>query len=301
MLVAVIIPAISILQGSFDAFAQTHHNVTMENQNYVGVNNQKIWLQYPDERCIVKNCTFSNSSSNQLGGALYIQISNRATGQMVNCTFTNCTSTANGGALWLDIGTGTVFTMEGLIKFKNCSGNVGGAFWTSVGSENSKLVINQMQFEDCSSSSTGGGTYILSKLESHINIEQITFKNCSTLSRGGGAHIVSEQKGNIQINKITAEDCSSSKGNGGGIFAAIRFDESSHIKMTEITVLKCKAKSDTSNDVPPTGYGGGIFLAGYGTYDTLSKVLDFKKMKFNGNTADKAGQTMYVALTKVAE
>ncbi|KAA6367584.1 MAG: hypothetical protein EZS28_036889, partial [Streblomastix strix] len=51
----------------------------------------------------------------------------------------------------------------------------------------------------------------------------------------------------------------------------------------------------------PTGYGGGIFITGNGDYNAVSKVLDFKKMKFNGNTAEKAGQTMYVAITKVAE
>ncbi|KAA6400765.1 MAG: hypothetical protein EZS28_003705, partial [Streblomastix strix] len=291
------------LQGSFDVYAagELTGTVQLENKNYNGVSNQRIWLQFTNERCTVKNCTFSNCQSSQNGGALYIQISNRAPGYMANCTFTNCSSSNNGGAFWLYIGTGTVFTMEGLIKFKNCSGLVGGALWSSINSGSSQLIINQMQFEDCYSSSFGGGMHLLSKLQAPVNIEQLTFKNCKSSTRGGGIHIISEMQGNIQINKITAEDCVCTKGNGGGIFVSIEFNTYSQLKMNEITVLRCKAQSDTSNYFQPTGYGGGIFLAGYGDYNPLTRVLDFRNMKIYGNTADKAGQSLYVAMTKVAE
>ncbi|KAA6388088.1 MAG: hypothetical protein EZS28_016385 [Streblomastix strix] len=71
--------------------------------------------------------------------------------------------------------------------------------------------------------------------------------------------------------------------------------------MINISAIRCKAQSDTSNDIPPTGYGRGIFLTGYGDYNLLTRLLDFRNMKFDGNTADKAGQTMYVAMTKVVE
>ncbi|KAA6382401.1 MAG: hypothetical protein EZS28_022073 [Streblomastix strix] len=38
--------------------------------------------------------------------------------------------------------------------------------------------------------------------------------------------------------------------------------------------------SNTSKDLPLTGYGGGIFLAGNGEYDPSStKRLDLKRMK----------------------
>ncbi|KAA6394240.1 MAG: hypothetical protein EZS28_010231 [Streblomastix strix] len=64
---------------------------------------------------------------------------------------------------------------------------------------------------------------------------------------------------------------------------------------------KCKAQSDTSNDIPPTGYGGGIFLTGNGDYDSLSMMLDFRKMKIYRNAADNGGQSLYVAMIKLAE
>ncbi|KAA6372123.1 MAG: hypothetical protein EZS28_032351, partial [Streblomastix strix] len=274
----------------------------MENQNYNGVSNQHISISYPNQRCTVKNCTFSNCYATGNGGALNVMMSNQAPGYMSNCNFTNCTSTANGGGIWLAVGTATVFTMEGLLKFKDCRGGTGGAFYASIGSENSKLIINQMQIQDCSSSNIGGGMYLQSKLQAIVNIEQLTFKNCSSQSSGGGgAYIISESKGYITINQTTAEDCVCSKGNGGGIFVSIDFGASSQFKMINISVLRCKAQSDASNDIPPTGYGGGIFLTGYGDYNSLSKMLDFRKMKFNGNTANKSGQTMYVAISKVVE
>ncbi|KAA6393687.1 MAG: hypothetical protein EZS28_010789 [Streblomastix strix] len=60
------------------------------------------------------------------------------------------------------------------------------------------------------------------------------------------------------------------------------------------------SQSDTSS-TSPTGYGGGMFLTGNGDYDSLSKMLDFRKMKIYGNIADKAGQSLYVAITKIVE
>ncbi|KAA6398361.1 MAG: hypothetical protein EZS28_006113 [Streblomastix strix] len=284
--------------GSFNVSAAT---ASMENQIYDGISNRQFILQYPNENYIIRECTFTNCFATGNGGALSIKVSNGASINIIDCTFTNCTSVANGGAIKLDISAGSTSTFEGLIQFINCSGLVGGAFWASIGSENSKLIINQMQIQDCSSSNIGGGMYLQSKLQAIVNIEQLTFKNCSSLSSGGGAYIITESQGYITINKITAEDCTCQKGNGGGIYVNIDFGASSQFKMINISLLRCKAQSDTSNDIPPTGYGGGIFLSGQGNYDSLTKVLDFRKMKFNGNTADKAGQTMYVAISKVVE
>ncbi|KAA6382435.1 MAG: hypothetical protein EZS28_022038 [Streblomastix strix] len=208
---------------------------------------------------------------------------------------------ANGGAIQLDISAGSISTFEGLIKFKNCSGQDGGAFHILVTYITSKLIINEMQFEDCYCSGLGGGLYLLSQLQSHVYIEQLTFNNCSSLFSGGGTHIISEKKGYIQINQITAEDCKCIKGNGGGIFVSIDFGASSEFKMVNISLFRCRAQTDTTKDVPPTGLGGGIFLAGQNSYDSLSKMLDFRKMKIYGNTADKAGQSLYVVMTKVID
>ncbi|KAA6385930.1 MAG: hypothetical protein EZS28_018543 [Streblomastix strix] len=272
----------------------------MENQNYDGISNRQINVLYPTEIYIINNCTFSNCYATGNGGALNIQVSDSASTNIVNCTFTNCTSEANGGAIRLYISSGSTSTFEGLIKFKNCTGNIGGALHVLITYQTSKLIINEMQFEDCYSSSTGGGMYLLSQLHAHVYIEQLTFSNCSSLSNGGGTHIISDTKGFIQINKITAENCKCIKGNGGGIYVSVDFGTFSEFKMINISFIRCKAQSDTSS-TSPTGYGGGIFLTGYGDYDPLSRMLDFRKMKIYGNTADNGGQSLYVAMTKVAE
>ncbi|KAA6384424.1 MAG: hypothetical protein EZS28_020049, partial [Streblomastix strix] len=272
----------------------------MENQIYDGISNRQINIHYPYDIYIINNCTFSNCYTTQNGGALSVQVSNGSSTNIANCTFTNCTSEANGGAIRLDISAGSISTFEGLIKFKNCTGNVGGALCTAISGINSQLTINQIQFEDCQSSNKGGGLYLLSQLQAHVNIEQLSFNNCSSLSSGGGTHIISDTKGYIQINQITAENCKCIKGNGGGIYISIDFGNFSEFKMVNISVLRCKALADTTS-TSPTGYGGGIFLTGNGDYDSLSKMLDFRKMKIYNNTADNSGQSLYVAITKVVE
>ncbi|KAA6400992.1 MAG: hypothetical protein EZS28_003485 [Streblomastix strix] len=273
----------------------------MENQIYDGINNRHINVIYPNEIYIINNCTFSNCFAAGNGGALNIQVSNGASLNIINCIFTNCTSEANGGAISLDISAGSISSFEGLIKFKNCAGNTGGAMCTVISGVNSQLIINQMQFEDCYSSSFGGGLYLLSKLQAQCYIEQLTFSNCSSISSGGGTHFISETKGNIQINQITTENCKCIKGNGGGIYVSVDFGTSSEFKMVNISVFNCQAQSNTPIVTPPTGYGGGIFLTGTGTYNTLSKMLDFKKMKILGNIADKGGQSLYIAMTKIVD
>ncbi|KAA6373629.1 MAG: hypothetical protein EZS28_030844 [Streblomastix strix] len=287
-----------IIKGSFIVSAATN---TMENQTYDGINNRQINIFSPYDKYIINNCTFSNCYSINNGGALSIYVSNGSSTNIANCTFTNCTSEANGGAIRLDISSGSISTFEGLIKFKNCSGQDGGALHVLITYQTSKLIINEMQFEDCYCAGLGGGLFLLSQLQSHVYIEQLTFNNCSSLSSGGGTHIICESKCYIQINQITAEDCKCIKGNGGGIFVSIDFGASSEFKMANISLFRCRAQTDTTKDVPPTGYGGGIFLAGYNNYDSLSKMLDFRKMKIYGNTADKAGQSLYVVMTKVVD
>ncbi|KAA6379683.1 MAG: hypothetical protein EZS28_024790 [Streblomastix strix] len=287
-----------IIKGSFIVSAATN---TMENQTYDGISNCQINIHYPYDKYIINNCTFSNCYSINNGGALSIYVSNGSSTNIANCTFTNCTSEANGGGIRLDISAGSISTFEGLIKFKNCSGQDGGALHVLITYYTSKLIINEMQFENCQSSNTGGGLYLLSQLQAHVYIEQLSFSNCSSQSSGGGTHIICESKCYIQINQITAEDCKCIKGNGGGIFVSIDFGAYSEFKMINISLFRCRVQTDTTKDVPPTGYGGGIFLAGQNSYDSLSKMLDFRKMKIYGNTADKAGQSLYVVMTKVVD
>ncbi|KAA6353287.1 MAG: hypothetical protein EZS28_051186, partial [Streblomastix strix] len=72
-------------------------------------------------------------------------------------------------------------------------------------------------------------------------------------------------------------------------------------KINNATIRECEAKTDISKDVPPTGYGGGIFLTGSGDYDPQTKKLDLKGMKIYGNIANISGQSLYVVMSKLAE
>ncbi|KAA6374191.1 MAG: hypothetical protein EZS28_030282 [Streblomastix strix] len=63
----------------------------------------------------------------------------------------------------------------------------------------------------------------------------------------------------------------------------------------------CSANEDETHDVPPTGYGGGIFLTGSGDYDVSSRGLNLNGLKMYENTASRRGQSIYIAMAKVVE
>ncbi|KAA6362602.1 MAG: hypothetical protein EZS28_041871, partial [Streblomastix strix] len=62
----------------------------------------------------------------------------------------------------------------------------------------------------------------------------------------------------------------------------------------------CEAKADTIQ-TSPTGYGGGIFLTGSGYYDPSTQRLDLKGMNIYNNSAEIAGQSLYVEMINVKE
>ncbi|KAA6386853.1 MAG: hypothetical protein EZS28_017622, partial [Streblomastix strix] len=65
-------------------------------------------------------------------------------------------------------------------------------------------------------------------------------------------------------------------------------------------IQECNAKENTSSS-SPTGYGGGIFLTGSGDYDSSTNRLDLRGMAIFENIAEIAGQSLYVAMTQLAE
>ncbi|KAA6380918.1 MAG: hypothetical protein EZS28_023555, partial [Streblomastix strix] len=138
------------------------------------------------------------------------------------------------------------------------------------------------------------------------SIKGCQFNNISSIgdSSGlGGSAIYMESKHGSQL--IIEESCQFykciiDKGNGGAIYIDIDFSSEFLFKINDTLIQECIAKENTSSS-SPTGYGGGIFLTGNGDYDPSSKRLDLKGMKIYGNFAEIAGQSLYVAMTKIAE
>ncbi|KAA6310221.1 MAG: hypothetical protein EZS28_056350, partial [Streblomastix strix] len=95
--------------------------------------------------------------------------------------------------------------------------------------------------------------------------------------------------------------CIIDKGNGGAIYMATDCSSQFEFKINDGLIQECKAKSDTSKDVPATGYGGGIYIIGSKDYDVSTSGIDFRGLKIYKNTADKAGQSIYIVMRNLAE
>ncbi|KAA6355243.1 MAG: hypothetical protein EZS28_049230, partial [Streblomastix strix] len=72
-------------------------------------------------------------------------------------------------------------------------------------------------------------------------------------------------------------------------------------KIKDATFRNSQAKKHNSRDIPPTGYGGGIFLTGTGDYDVDSDQIDLSGMKSDSNSADSGGQSTYIVMPQLEE
>ncbi|KAA6379952.1 MAG: hypothetical protein EZS28_024522 [Streblomastix strix] len=250
-------------------------------------------------------------------------------------TFTKCESEYNGGAFSVSIDSGGIFELIGLCYFYECkstqSGSLGGGvIYALVTGQNSKFIIEDGAiFEDCSSFQQGGCLYLHTQLEGYIDINDVSITKCSA-NEGGAIYSYSESNGQLVLNKIRIENCESksggglfadirnggsvildeqceiincsgSEGNGGGIYANINFTSQQCIfKINDAIIQYCKANLNSQSTLR-TGYGGGLFICGDGNYDASTNYLDFHGLKIFNNSADSKGQSMYIAIPKVAE
>ncbi|KAA6364675.1 MAG: hypothetical protein EZS28_039798, partial [Streblomastix strix] len=164
-------------------------------------------------------------------------------------------------------------------------------------------------FQNIEISSKGGNAIRILNSGSYpitSSIKGCQFNNISSIgdSNGlGGSAIYMESKHGSQLiieKSCQFYKCIIDKGNGGAIYIDIDFTSEFLFKINDTLIQECIAKENTSSS-SPTGYGGGIFLTGSGDYDPSSKRLDLKGMRIFGNIAEIAGQSLYVAMTKVAE
>ncbi|KAA6336003.1 MAG: hypothetical protein EZS28_052914, partial [Streblomastix strix] len=148
---------------------------------------------------------------------------------------------------------------------------------------------------------SGGGLYNYIVSNQTLELSNVTFDNCSAVN-GGAIYSNINAGGKLIIeNSCKLSQCKATLGNGGGIFVYINFASQFEFEIIDTIIEYCEAKSDTSYDIPPTGYGGGIFLFGPGDYDPSSQRLDLKGMKIYNNSASSGGQSLYVVMTKVEE
>jgi hypothetical protein len=69
----------------------------------------------------------------------------------------------------------------------------------------------------------------------------------------------------------------------------IDYTTQSTFEIKDAVIHDCKAIADSANLLPPSGFGGGIFLVTQGNYNPNLNVLDLSGMKFNHNTASNGG------------
>ncbi|KAA6386436.1 MAG: hypothetical protein EZS28_018036, partial [Streblomastix strix] len=238
------------------------------------------------------------------GGGVYFQNAPQIQLIMPNkVIFQNCTGTYGGGMYMYLSDISINIQITGELSFDNCSSSYqgGGLYLSTSGSQLS--FVNKIQFKDCSAQQSGGGIYLLcSGAESNIQINgDLVFDNCKVEIAGGGLYMNIISGGSIILdNKCDFLKCKS--GNGGAMYLRIDFVQQSSFQIKDILIQECKALINTESAIySQSGFGGGIFIAGTGDYDVASKMLDFSKMKMYGNTADKAGQSLYVVMPNVIQ
>ncbi|KAA6358177.1 MAG: hypothetical protein EZS28_046296, partial [Streblomastix strix] len=174
---------------------------------------------------------------------------------------------------------------------------------------NSEFIAQSCIFENINISSKGGNAIrIVDSVSNPIvaTINACEFNNISSIGdssgRGGSAIFMKSKYGSKLIidesSKFTK--CIVDKGNGGAIYIETDFDSEFEFNIINATISKCEAKADTTKDIPPTGYGGGIMLVGTGDYIASSERLDLHGMKIYDNNATKKGQSLYVVMPKLA-
>ncbi|KAA6367915.1 MAG: hypothetical protein EZS28_036558, partial [Streblomastix strix] len=254
--------------------------------------------------------TISNASFNlcksPIGGGIYATIS--AGGKLTingQCTFTECEQISNGrgsGIAAEITGASSQLILEDNINFYTCKNYYVGTIHAIVSNGAQMIISSDSLYQTCSSQyGSSGGMYVQcydSQSKTQITGVQ-TFDHCTSYLYGGGAYLSAFNSGSIELLKVICIDCTGSS--GGGIFADVQFSSNSFIQIIDSTFQNCHAKYDSTNTDYPSGFGGGLFLTGNGDYEVSSGKLNLKEMKIFGNNADKAGQSMYVVITKVVE
>ncbi|KAA6391092.1 MAG: putative AGC family protein kinase [Streblomastix strix] len=222
---------------------------------------------------------FDGCNSLEIGGGLYIQVDDR--------------STAEGQLI-----------ISGSVSFLNCNslqGSGGGLFIATTDAESKVNIIGLLEFEQCYAQLDGGGMLVIILGCSIIEINNASFKECKCSDRGGGLLGIVYTGGQLILDQ-QCEFYKCESENGGGIHIQIDSAAQCSFIIKDAYIHECKALNSTdSQQYSRSGFGGGLFLGGSGDYDPTSKLIDLHGMKIYNNSADKGGQSLYIAMTKVVE
>ncbi|KAA6384743.1 MAG: hypothetical protein EZS28_019729 [Streblomastix strix] len=259
-----------------------------------------IWLSN-EGKCYIANSSFINCSAKYDGGAIYTQISSGAELTIDGlCSFTDCYTQQYGGGLYAKIdGLNSKLILEDGMKFERCRSQQGGGAYIYF-NNNGSFDINKVQYIDCEGIN-GGGIYINSNTSKTLNLNGTLLERCKSSYQGGGLYVNIYYGGQLIIDSCQFYQCES--GNGGGIYVQIYFPGQCSFIIKNTTIHECKALNSTNSSLSYTesGYGGGIFLTGSGYYNTSTGLINLKGMKIYNNSADKYGQSLYVAITQVIQ
>ncbi|KAA6355500.1 MAG: hypothetical protein EZS28_048973, partial [Streblomastix strix] len=165
---------------------------------------------------------------------------------------------------------------------------IGGAIKAVLTSPSNRLDISNCKFSACQAQDTFGGAIYsqISNSNAQITLTRTQFLQCYAQSGGGLCAKIIFFGGSIIIeNSCEFKECNANSGNGGGIYAEITsIQNSSNFIIRDALIQNCQAIASAST-TPPTGFGGGIFIGGTGTYVPSTKRLDLKGMKIYNNSA----------------
>ncbi|KAA6368651.1 MAG: hypothetical protein EZS28_035822, partial [Streblomastix strix] len=244
------------------------------------------------------------------GGGMYLSSSDIDTDIQITglLSFDNCSSSYQGGGLYLST-SGSQLSFTNVVQFKDCSSTYGGGICVDCYDEGTIRFIEELNFDNCSAKQQGGAIYswiqgggvdfITNK--GQILINNVICKNCKAILSGGGLYSDISNGGILSMDKLEFLNCKS--GNGGAIYLRIvNIELQSSFQIKDLIMQDCKALINTESTIySQSGFGGGIFITGFGDYDVSSNRIDFSKMKMYGNTADNGGQSLYVAMPNVIE
>ncbi|KAA6374911.1 MAG: hypothetical protein EZS28_029562 [Streblomastix strix] len=240
------------------------------------------------------------------GGGLYADIRDNAIVEINKLSFTDCLSKQNGGGIYTWIGSEGQFTISGTALFLNCNSSTsgGGIYLETNDGTVSFNPTEQILIENCNSTELGGGIYCSIINNGQISLNSIKLNKCNSQKEGGGIYAsIINGGGQLILDKSCQFDRCKSYENGGGIYATINFTTQCKFITKDAYIHDCKALNSTNTSLrySESGFGGGIFLTGLGDYDPSSKLIDLRGMKIYNNSADKYGQSLYVAMPKVVE
>ncbi|KAA6376186.1 MAG: hypothetical protein EZS28_028287, partial [Streblomastix strix] len=258
-------------------------------------------LIYSQSKQVLKKISMNNCRClDQQGGGFYALCQyGEKTFEMEDITMINCSSGTQGGAMYFQTATSIYISIKGTSSLlKDCSSATsgGGMYLTDYAKQ---LWIDNMIFENCTSVGSAGGIFSVMIYPGDITLNNCQFKSCVS-NNGNAGGILSQMQagGEIVLNQCEFYKCVSNDGNGAGLCIIISLS-SSRIQLTDVYIHECSALSTDATD--RFGYGGGMFIGGNGNYDVSSKKLDLRGMKINGNTASKAGYSVYVVISTVEE